>query len=360
MTKFKNKRILLVSKNLYNNTAGGREQLSRTNINILKDIYEKNLHLYDTYPKKLQSLNEKFNGLIGYLDGLDKRTCQEILKLIIDRKIQSIFIDGSNFGKLAYFLKKSCPEIEIISFFHNVESKFFYDAFRKSKSLKAFFILLGNFYAERLAVRYSDKIISLSKRDSEMLYKLYGKKATHISPLIIQKPKSQLSQKNIPNESFLIFVGGAFYANIHGIKWFINNVMPSLDENLYVIGKGFENYKEEFEQTKNVQVLGFVESLADWYNGAKYIVAPIFEGSGMKTKVAESLMFGKVIIGSPEAFSGYEDVIDIAGTICTSKEDYINAIKYGTFDATEKDRFEAYDELYSVEAGKMRLKKILN
>jgi hypothetical protein len=70
-------------------------------------------------------------------------------------------------------------------------------------------------------------------------------------------------------------------------------------------------------------------------------------------------MFGKVIIGSPEAFSGYEDVIDIAGTVCTSKEDYINAIKYGKFHATEKDRFQAYDELYSFEAGKIRLEKIL-
>ena len=33
---------------------------------------------------------------------------------------------------------------------------------------------------------------------------------------------------------------------------------------------------------------------------------PIFEGSGMKLKTCEALMFGKNIIGTPEAFAGYD------------------------------------------------------
>ena len=62
MTQTKNKKILLVSKNLQANSKGGREQLSRTNISILNEIYQKNLHLYDTNPRKLQSLAEKFTS----------------------------------------------------------------------------------------------------------------------------------------------------------------------------------------------------------------------------------------------------------------------------------------------------------
>ena len=40
-------------------------------------------------------------------------------------------------------------------------------------------------------------------------------------------------------------------------------------------------------------VVGEVESLAQWYHDAYFVVAPIFDGSGMKTKVAEALMYGK-------------------------------------------------------------------
>ena len=39
--------------------------------------------------------------------------------------------------------------------------------------------------------------------------------------------------------------------------------------------------------------------------GAALVIAPIFDGSGMKTKVAEALMHGKHVVGTPEAFSGY-------------------------------------------------------
>jgi hypothetical protein len=45
MTQTKNKKILLVSKNLQANSKGGREQLSRTNISILNEIYQKNFNL---------------------------------------------------------------------------------------------------------------------------------------------------------------------------------------------------------------------------------------------------------------------------------------------------------------------------
>lgn len=36
------------------------------------------------------------------------------------------------------------------------------------------------------------------------------------------------------------------------------------------------------------------------------MVMPIFSGSGMKVKTAEALMYGKFLIGTKEAFEGYE------------------------------------------------------
>jgi len=36
------------------------------------------------------------------------------------------------------------------------------------------------------------------------------------------------------------------------------------------------------------------------------VILPIISGSGMKTKTAEALMYGKSIIGIKEAFEGYK------------------------------------------------------
>ena len=42
------------------------------------------------------------------------------------------------------------------------------------------------------------------------------------------------------------------------------------------------------------------------YYAADVVVMPIFSGSGMKTKTAEALMYGKNILGTKEAFEGYD------------------------------------------------------
>ena len=59
----------------------------------------------------------------------------------------------------------------------------------------------------------------------------------------------------------------------------------------------------------------------------KVVIAPIFDGSGMKTKVAEALMYGKRIIGTREAFSGYEDIAEEVGWVCNTKEEFVAALR---------------------------------
>ena len=47
-------------------------------------------------------------------------------------------------------------------------------------------ILISNFLVERQATLLSDKRICLSVRDSSLLKRLYGKGATHISPIALK------------------------------------------------------------------------------------------------------------------------------------------------------------------------------
>ena len=162
-------------------------------------------------------------------------------------------------------------------------------------------VFLVNYLAERNAVRHSDKIICLSERDSRLLQKVYGRPATHVSPMALEDklPAGFEQAAKSPQEKFALFVGGVFYANRAGIAWFVEHVVPRIEIKTCIVGRGFEDLRQELERDGKVEVVGAVDHLADWYRDAHFVIAPIFDGSGMKTKVAEALMYGKKIVGTP-------------------------------------------------------------
>jgi len=228
-------------------------------------------------------------------------------------------------------------------------------------------VLVANYLAERKAVRCSDILIALTEHDSLLLRRLHGRGATHIAPMALQDkavPANGAASENAATERerYLLFVGGAFYANRLGIGWFIKKVAPRIGIKTVVVGRGLEALKPGLESSANVEIVGAVQSLADWYFGAHCVIAPIFDGSGMKTKVAEALMFGKKVIGTREAFSGYEDVAERVGWICATEDDFVDAIH--RTEPLELPRFDPqvraiFDHNYSYEAARARLANIL-
>ena len=249
-----------------------------------------------------------------------------MLDIVRQQKIETVFLDGSNLGELARAVKRTSPDTRVVAFFHNVEARFFWGALRKSRSAKASAVLAANYVAERKAVRYSDVLIALSARDSVLLGRLYGRNATHISPIAVaDRFSARPTEVGRVQEAYLLFVGGAFYANQEGISWYARHVAPRIALKTVVVGHGMEAMKAELEKTGNMEVVGPVESLAPWYRDALAVVAPIFDGSGMKTKVAEALMHGKRVIGTAEAFSGYENLDDRAGVLCRTAGDFKSA-----------------------------------
>lgn len=80
------------------------------------------------------------------------------------------------------------------------------------------------------------------------------------------------------------------------------------------------------DEYKNVEVRDFTPPLSDVYRGANAFICPLFYGSGAKVKVAEALMYGKKIIGTPLSFFGYE--MDRAShAVCNTEQEFIDEIK---------------------------------
>lgn len=358
-------KLMLITNTLESAPNGGREMLCRLNYECMLELYADNLVLFELEKNSPVGLADVIKALNGGIDGISRSVISSLITKIRDERIDTVFIDGSNLGKLAQSIRKEFVNVKIITFFHNVEAAFFWDSIKQLKTLRSVAVTLINYIAERKSVLFSDRLICLSERDSVVLYKIYGRNASDISAIALKDTFADCDRRDIEQKygKYALFVGGIFYANLSGIRWYAKNVAPHIGLKTLVVGKGFERYKSELEAGGNIEVVGVVDTVAPWYQTAEFVVAPIFGGSGMKTKVAEALMFGKKVIGTPEAFSGYEDVIDRAGLACGTAQEFIAAIdalsEYSD-NGFDPGLRQLYLDKHSCDAAKHRLNSIMN
>jgi len=322
MNKNRNiKNVLFISNKLSRNLSGGRENLSYLIEKTLKNIFGGNFFSLRLEQKKITSLKDIYLALFGNIDGINNNKIKIIKNLIKNNKINYIFIDGSNLGKISR--KIANKDVKIITFCHNVETNFFLKQFTTCINLRNFYILLVNFLAEFQSVYYSNFLILLNERDKLMMNKYFFKKKSFIVPLSLDD-KFKKFKNSINKNKYLIFVGSNFFGNITGLDWYINNIASKINFKTYVIGKNL--LRKRFKNNPKIIFKGYVKNLDKMYRNALFTVAPIFQGSGMKTKIAESLMYGKYVIGLNEAFIGYEKYEKKIGIKCHDVNSFIKAI----------------------------------
>ena len=317
------KKILFISNKNKNNPIGGRKNLTSLNKKILKSIFGKNFFSFEIEKKKIKSLKDVMLAVTGNIDGVNNDTANIIKKFIKKQKINYLYMDGSNLGKISRKVKNK--DIKIITFCHNVETDFFLKKFRYFTNFKNFYILLVNFFAEFQSIIYSDFLIFLNERDKLKMKKIFFEKKSFIIPMSINDKFIKIKNK-INKNKFILFVGSNFFGNSSGLDWYLKNVSKHVDFCTYIIGKNL--FKKKYKKYKNVKFYGYVKNLNNFYKNCLFTIAPIFQGSGMKTKIAESLMYGKYTVGLKEAFVGYEKFEKKIGFKCEDVNSFIKAINY--------------------------------
>ena len=115
-----------------------------------------------------------------------------------------------------------------------------------------------------------------------------------------------------------------------------------------------------YKNKLNILCLGTVKDLSNIYENSEFIVAPIFGGSGMKTKVAEAAGYGKFVFGTNEALIGYEKYIGEICALCKNKDEYIKNINnYKNILKTKKEILKIFNENYSIKAMSNNYSKVL-
>lgn len=374
-------KVLFIS-NRINNKGNGAFIAARRNLDNLKQL-NYYVEVYEV-PNIKFKIKQIFN--IFFRNRLEEITPQEeekILKKLNKEKFNYIFFDGSSFGYLSDKIKKIDNNIKILTFCHDVNYYLYSVLLEILKrdwnynliSCYRYFLLkklrINATINENKIFRNSDIVITFNKRDSELLYKKYNKISDQEIPMsFFQKNKLNFLETKIKNQKLnLLFVGASHHTpNLEGIKFFIEKVIPSIDVELIIVGKGMEKYKKNFEERNSkIKVIGTVENLDNYYLNADAVISPIFSGGGMKIKTGEALSYGKTIFGTVEAFEGYEIDYRKVGGLCNTSQEFIETIteyikwwKNNERPTFNKDSYEIFKKKYSYESSLKKFKEVFS
>jgi len=340
------KLLFICSRDVSLTNNGGDQGTHRNYLSFCELLGNKNVDVLNLISKRkrsiLRGIFRRINQIFGFLDGLSHNKIKEIVK--VSKEYDYVFIDTSNYGVIAYYLKKNNYKGKILNYFHNVE----YNIERQKFKINPFIFsrIFLAYYNEKKTCKYADKIIVLNYRDYDELQRIYGANNISIIPLSLTDTLKNQVEGITSVPSTFLFIGAHWFPNIHGLNWFVNNVLDHVNINLQIVGSGMDVLKSKFIHPK-IEFLGFVPDISSVLINADYFLCPIFIGGGMKVKTCEALMYGKNIIGTKEAFEGYEIDYHKVGAICNTKEEFIFTIN--NYCAMKNEKFNKYSREYFLE-----------
>lgn len=309
---------------------GGADIVSTSILAMLQRYFDGNVEelyireLRGSAPSRLDILKSAIHGHFEPYNS----TVRDLMFRHLDG-VSFVFIDQSVYGQALADIKSNYENIKTAILFHNLEKHYYLQRILHLGRLHNAFLVPAVAKAEKAAVKRADCIISVSARDAAKIQAVYGRTPDMILLPPIQDRFAGSKPSDMPirslSEFTMLFAGSAFPPNLKGIRWFIRNVMPNLQGKLIIVGHGFEEYQHELTR-ENVRVIGSVEDLTPWYAMAHCIVSPIFWGQGIKVKTAEAYMYGKTVVGTEEAFAGY-DYRRAGSILVKTRSDFIKAIR---------------------------------
>ena len=341
-------------------------------INLSPTEKECRLQNYISYGKYKSVLDRVHRWMQGNMMFISNDIISEICEVINSNSIKTVFIVDSVFGNLVKKIKNRCKECKVLSFYHDVKADLYKQWMDNERTLKSKIEYTIGIRQEYVNQKYADINIVFNERDAKTYQVYYGKRPEAILPLPAPVPSishdimNSITEKD--DKKHILFVGKKYYTNLVGFKWFVDNVLPSLTANIQVdvVGRGLEELRSEYSDPR-INVIGGVESLNPYYENADIVIAPLFDGGGMKSKTVEALSFGKIFVGTEESLFGFWEEMDsdIRGKTCyqcNTQEEWIQTINNLANDDIHKfneDVFELFKAKFSYDVVRDKMKAIM-
>lgn len=258
------------------------------------------IHCYRGW-SNVKEMKRLFRCPIYLLPSKDYYKNNELIREILRKhEIQSVYMtDSQLIIQQGYPIKKENPQTKI---FYGVPALPFYliEQFGGKKNT-----ITVNRSIERCACTISDAIFCFSNEDKERLKNLgIFKEKIFVRKPIIRVPRKAPYHNRKPN---LLFLGNMFFEpNAKAVRYIINNIAPSLAKGVTVkiVGDIPRELRALCETRTNIKVIGRKKSLARIFQTSALALAPIKEGSGVRSKILDCSAHGIPTVAFEEALEG--------------------------------------------------------
>lgn len=156
---------------------------------------------------------------------------------------------------------------------------------------------------ERRGLARAGIVLAISEGDARVLQEMLPGRT------VLTVPHGYVLQRAPPEEALagrLLFVASHNDLNVHGLRWFLDEVWPqlragTLDPELVVCGQICEKLGAV---PAGVILRGFTPSLSAEYANARVVINPVHAGTGLKVKVVEALCHGRPVISTQAGAEG--------------------------------------------------------
>lgn len=180
-----------------------------------------------------------------------------------------------------------------------------------------------------ILTRANANILCFSEKDRRLIREYYGLESCKID-LFLEEKIRQLTYDHLESSGKFVFYGAwGRNENSEGLEWFVDNVMPLVNKDIFfdIIGTGLnDKLKLKLMKHTNMTLLGFVDNPYPIIASSSGLIAPLFQGAGVKVKVIESLACGTPVIGTKVAFEGIDFVKTDYMLECATPEEYLKSL----------------------------------
>jgi glycosyltransferase involved in cell wall biosynthesis len=169
-----------------------------------------------------------------------------------------------------------------------------------------------------------DKVMFMQKEEIEKVLPLIGKDR------LLLCPHPVIPETDVPfrqEVEVISFFGSPSWANMDGIQWFHDTVLPRLGdwaEKCVVNGTASSSPLSIFSPRLAKGKL--FSSLGEYYKGIDIAINPVLYGSGLKIKTVEALAYGIPLVATTAAVQGLREESGHAFLLADTPEDFARAI----------------------------------
>ncbi len=388
-------RILQISTQAPGNHGGGEMGIAQTLLSLTGNHYEVDYagpeiadagyrslysHVYALPPSANVPLRI-FDTLCGYTNSRYRAWKRFAAETDLSRYDCAVM----DFTKLDYCLP-AIRGIPLAVRVHNVEADYARKDYETNHGFRKAVICRNAMAAERKIAEAADVLVCLTENDRKRLQELYpaadAAKYRIVPVCISRSPESpeaaaaasvrhtdtvppagaghpETTDGNAASAQVRLLITGSlwFEENVRGILWFLDEVLPVLTVpcTLTIAGaRPADVLRERVRALPQVSLVSSPESMAPYFRAADAVIAPVFDGAGMKVKVAEALSYGKPVIGTSHAFIGYGITQSVNSWQADTKEEFAAAVHaFAALDQkgklqTSRAAFQLYQDQYSM------------